>query len=379
MRDAKYELFAIIFLAIPLNLYIIRHRLKDSPQRQFISCQEHVVSRRIQTVGSNENEKSAFNPDVRKIISRHGMTWIKGGFFSMGSLDGQGKFDEYPIHRVKVNGFWMDASPVTNLQFQKFVQATGYVTTAERKPVWEELEKQLPGSAQRPEEDKLVPASLVFFPAGKEISLDNPSQWWSWIAGADWKHPQGPGSTIAGKENYPVVQVSWFDANAYAKWAHKRLPTEAEWEYAARGGLVNQKYSWGSEEVEIGKPKANTWQGQFPNTNSGWDGYNRLAPVNSFQPNGYGLYDMAGNVWEWCQDWYSADYYRQLANKVVLNPKGPAQSFDPDEPDAPKRVVRGGSFLCNASYCAGYRVAARMKTSPDTGLENTGFRCVSAN
>jgi formylglycine-generating enzyme required for sulfatase activity len=223
----------------------------------------------------------------------------------------------------------------------------------------------------------LVAASLVFVPTLNPVPLDDASQWWHWTKGADWQHPEGANSTIEGKDNYPVVHISWDDANAYAKWAGKRLPTEAEWEFAARGGLIAQPYSWGSEEVDKGKPKANTWQGDFPNKNTDWDGYATLAPVRSFAPNGYGLYDMAGNVWEWCVDWYRPDYYQVLKGKLAINPKGPVVN-DPREVNTAKRVVRGGSFLCNASYCSGYRVSARMDSSPDSGLENTGFRCVSS-
>jgi formylglycine-generating enzyme required for sulfatase activity len=197
------------------------------------------------------------------------------------------------------------------------------------------------------------------------------------MAGANWKHPRGPGSDINGKDDYPVVQVSWDDAMAYCKWAGKRLSTEAEWEYAARGGMMNKKYPWGDEDPEAMRPKANTWQGKFPATNTSWDHFENLAPVKSFQPNPYGLYDMAGNVWEWCSDWYHEAYYAQLQGTILSNPTGPTSSLDSDEPSIAKRVVRGGSFLCNASYCKGYRTSSRMKSSPDTGLEHTGFRCVA--
>lgn len=310
--------------------------------------------------------------------SYEGMLWIEGGEFMMGAADRDGRPDEYPMHKVKVDGFWMDVTEVTNAQFAAFVKATGYITTAERKPDWEELKKQLPPGTPKPHDSVLVAASLVFTPPAHAVPLHDASQWWTWKKGADWRHPHGPGSSIEGKGDHPVVQVSWDDAMAYARWAGKRLPTEAEWEYASRGGLDNQVYPWGMEPVEQGKPKANTWQGQFPNKDTGWDKFDGLAPVRSFEPNAYGLYDMAGNVWEWCYDWYDARYYKTVQNQLSENPKGSASSFDPMEPSIPKRVIRGGSFMCNDSYCKGYRASSRMKSSADTGLENTGFRCVSS-
>ena len=306
------------------------------------------------------------------------MVWIPGGEFAMGSSDKEGREDEYPIHNVKLSGFWIDVHEVTNAQFQKFVEATNYITTAEKAPDWEEIRKQLPEGTPKPPDSLLVASSLVFTPPSHPVPLDNAAVWWSWKKGANWRHPRGPDSDIKGKGDYPVVQVSWDDAQAYAKWSGKRLPTEAEWEFAARGGLKNEPYSWGTEPIDKGKPKANTWQGNFPNYNSDWDGHSGLAPVKSYAPNNYNLYDVAGNVWEWCNDWYTPDYYKSLSGKTITNPTGPAQGYDPMEPAAPKRVVRGGSFMCNASYCKGYRVSARMKTSPDSGLENVGFRCVSS-
>ena len=302
-----------------------------------------------------------------------GMKFIAAGSFTMGADNDQASTDEYPKHFVTVNSFWMDETEVTNAQFKKFVDETGYITTAERNPDWEELKKSLPAHTPKPPDSVLVAASLVFQQATDEVNLNNYNQWWAWVAGANWKHPQGPGSSIAGKENYPVVHISWDDAMAFCKWAGKRLPTEAEWEFAARGGLQNNIYPWGNEHVNRGKPKANSWEGKFPSLNEMKDGYLKSAPVKSFAPNGYGLYDMAGNVWEWCSDWYHKEYYQ---NSDAANPTGPQKSFDPDDPYTPKKVLRGGSFLCNDGNCSGYRVARRMKSSPDTGLEHTGFRCV---
>ena len=313
-----------------------------------------------------------FNGDT----SVKGMVFIKGGTFMMGGDNAQASADEYPKHKVQLNSFWMDATEVTNAEFAKFVKATHYITTAEKKPDWEEMKKTLPPGTPRPPDSLLVAASLVFHQTSGPVDLNDYSQWWSWVKGADWKHPAGPGSNIEGKENYPVVQVSWYDAMAYCKWSGKRLPTEAEWEFAARGGLENNIYPWGNEPINEGKPKANSWGGKFPYYNDDKDGFVKLAPIKSFMPNRYGLYDMAGNVWEWCSDWYDAAYYKSFANAVAINPKGPGKSNDPMEPYTAKRSLRGGSFLCNDSYCSGYRVARRMKSSPDTGLEHTGFRCV---
>lgn len=305
-----------------------------------------------------------------------GMVLIPQGNFEMGGDNNQASEDEYPKHKVLLDAFYMDVTEVTNAQFKKFVEATGYVTTAERKPDWEELKKTVPPNTPKPHDSLLVAASLVFNPTTGPVDLNDYSQWWRWVKGADWKHPQGPQSNINGKENYPVVHVSWDDANAYCKWAGKRLPTEAEWEWAARGGLINNIYPWGNEPVNSGSPKTNSWEGKFPYQNDQKDRFLKAAPVKSFQPNRYGLYDMSGNVWEWCSDWYDQNYYKTLAGKETKNPKGATRSNDPDDPFTPKRSLKGGSFLCNDSYCSGYRVARRMKSSPDTGLEHTGFRCV---
>ncbi len=314
---------------------------------------------------------------ARAVDGPPGMLWISGGKFVMGDDGSDARSDEAPLHPVQVDGFWMDATEVTNAEFGKFVEATGYVTTAEQVPDIEEIMKQLPPGTPPPPKELLVAGSLVFNETAGAVSLDDVAQWWSWTPDADWRHPEGPKSSLKGRENHPVVHVSWYDAQAYAEWAGRRLPNEAEWEFAARGNRTRQSYPWGDESPTEGSSKANIWQGSFPNNNTTRDGFARTAPVKSFPPNDYGLYDMAGNVWEWCSDWYRHDYYRGLkANGLSLNPTGPLRSFDPYEPTVPKRVQRGGSFLCHESYCSSYRVSARMKTSPDTGLAHSGFRCV---
>jgi formylglycine-generating enzyme required for sulfatase activity len=306
-----------------------------------------------------------------------GMVWISGGEFAMGSDLPDARPDEQPVHRVQVAGFWIDQTEVTNAQFARFVDATAYVTTAERPPDLAEIMSQLPPGTPPPPAEKLVPGSIVFTPPDRPVPLDDIGQWWSWTAGADWRHPEGPGSNLDGRMDHPVVQVSWDDAVAYCRWAHKRLPTEAEWEYAARGGLDAKHFIWGDADVSETRPQANIWQGNFPNENLAADRFTRTAPVKSFPPNGFGLYDMAGNVWEWCSDWYAVNTYgRRAGHDAVDNPQGPDETYAPHRPEALLRVQRGGSFLCNASYCASYRPSARMANSPDTGMSHVGFRCV---
>ncbi|MES2572560.1 MAG: formylglycine-generating enzyme family protein [Verrucomicrobiota bacterium] len=307
-----------------------------------------------------------------------GMGWIPGGTFSMGNADptrsvcgGKDPMpDARPIHRVAVEGFWMDLTEVTNAQFAAFVKATGHVTVAERKPRPEDF----PGAPV----ELLVPGSIVFTPPPGPVPLDNFTQWWRYQPGAQWRHPEGPGSSIEGKETFPVVHVAFADAEAYAKWAGKRLPSEAEWEFAARGGAAGVSYPWGDELQPGDKWLANIFEGKFPFKDTGADGFIGIAPVARFPANGYGLHDVAGNVWEWCTDWYRPDYYATLAaaGEVANNPKGPADSFDPAEPGVPKRVHRGGSFLCTEQYCTRYMVGSRDKGDPATSSNHLGFRCV---
>lgn len=328
--------------------------------------------------GGQEFQPSFVNSDKPTGPAPAGMVWIPGGEFSMGSvnpvgMDGGGDHgmdDARPVHRVYVDGFYMDATEVTNAQFAAFVKATGYVTFSERKP----NPADFPGVP----EEQLVPGSAVFTPPAGPVPLNNYLRWWRYVGGADWRHPDGPQSNIYGKDNFPVVQVTWDDAAAYAKWAGKRLPEEAEWEFAARGGKAGELYPWGNQMKPDNKWMANIYEGSFPDKDNGADGYVGTAPVKQYTPNAYGLYDIAGNVWEWCADWYRPDYYTQLAKQktTTKNPKGPAASYDPDEPNAKKKVQRGGSFLCTDQYCTRYMVGTRGKGEISSASNHIGFRCV---
>jgi formylglycine-generating enzyme required for sulfatase activity len=315
------------------------------------------------------------------------MVLVPGGTFMMGSEADYAFPNEKPAHRVTVAPFYLDTEPVTNAEFAKFIEGTGYRTVAERAVDWEELQKQVPPGTPRPPDEMLAPGSLVFRPTDGPVDLRDMSRWWIWTTGASWRHPEGPGSTLNGREDHPVVQVSFEDAQAYAAWAGKRLPTEAEWEFASRGGLEDQRFAWGNEENPGGKFMVNRWTGKFPYHNDQKDGFAGTAPVGSFPANAYGLFDMAGNVWNWCSDLYRADTFAARAGdkKACCDPRGPLTGVgeapmpgDPSPPTVPgaeRRVTKGGSFLCHPSYCESYRPSARRGTPPDTGSSHVGFRC----
>jgi len=326
-----------------------------------------------------------------------GMVWIPAGEFTMGTDDEHAMPNERPAHRVRVDGLWMDEHDVTNAEFARFVEATGYLTVAERPVDWEELKQQVPPGTPKPPDEMLLPGSLAFTPPDGPVDLREMGNWWTWTTGTDWKHPDGPKSTIEARRDFPVLQVAWDDAVAYAEWAHKRLPTEAEWEHASRGGApTNTRYWWGDEfqpQAAVAAGTAggaparfmcNSFTGEFPYHDTAADGFAGVAPVKSFPPNGYGLYDMAGNVWQWTADVYRADAHTLAAEEgaktggCCINPRGPAAAFNPVRPmpEVMERVVKGGSFLCHPSYCESYRPTARRGMPPDTGTGHTGFRCV---
>lgn len=320
-----------------------------------------------------------------------GMVWVPGGEFLMGSDHELAQSNERPTHPVRVKGFWMDATHISNDEFAEFVKQTGYVTTAERKPDWETIRVQLPPGTPEPPDEVLVAGAMVFVGSERPVSLHDYSQWWRYVPGANWRHPQGPGSNIEGKGKHPVVQVSYADALAYAEWAGKRLPTEAEWEFAARGGLEQATYAWGDELMPEGKKQANYWdtsEQPFPvvdpvvSPKAG--GATGTLPVKAFPANGYGLYDMTGNAWQWVADWYRSDFFsmqvKANGKEPADNPRGPMHSYDPGDPmvpaNAPRRVIRGGSFLCNQEYCLSYRPSARRGSDPYSPMSHLGFRLV---
>ncbi len=341
---------------------------------------------------NKEKKKNTYNIEkktVNQVDVRHetpnpkevplGMVWVPGGKFYQGAVenDRMAMAHEKPRHQIQVAGFFMDIHEVTNAQFAKFVGETGYKTEAEQGINWETLKKQLPIGTPKPHDSILQPGSLVFKKTKSSVfNLYDYSQWWHWEIGANWKHPNGPKSSIKGKDEHPVVHVSYNDALAYCKWAGRRLPTEAEWEYAARAGQKDAIFFWGNNIAQLSS-HANSWEGEFPVDNTKKDGFEGRAPVMSYPKNGFGLYDMAGNVWEWTSDWYNIDYYGTCQKKgLVINPQGASKPYNPSLPLAEEKVIKGGSFLCSDSYCASYRISARMATSMDSGLEHLGFRTV---
>jgi len=323
------------------------------------------------------------------ITGPQGMAWIPGGQFLMGSNHKLAQRNEMPAHAVTVRGFWMDITHVTNDQFAAFVSQTGYITTAEQKPDWETIRTQLPPGVPKPPDHVLVPGAMVFTGSARPVRLNDAEEWWTYVPGASWRHPEGPKSSIEGKGNHPVVQISFEDAKAYAQWTGKRLPTEAEWEFAARGGLNQATYAWGDQLLPNGQAQANYWDTKvqpFPVANGAQSGRIKIGttPVRTFPENGYGLFDMTGNAWQWVSDWYRADFFArqvQLNNKnTISNPSGPSDSYDPADRfapvNAPKRVIRGGSFLCNEDYCMSYRPSARRGQDPYSSMSHVGFRLV---
>jgi formylglycine-generating enzyme len=384
-KTNRRYLIAGLMIAVAAGLYIAIYRHSVSVQATVPTTAQTVPASTAnqETTSAPDMKQVAFGPTIPNTTDPPskdpvGMVWIPGGEFSMGAqsppdMDDVGMkatLDSRPIHRVYVDGFFMDKTDVTNAEFEKFVKATGYVTVAERKPRAEDY----PGAPP----ENLVAGSVVFAAPDHPVPLNNHFQWWTYVPGANWRHPLGPNSNVVSKGNYPVVHIAYEDAEAYAKWAGKRLPTEAEWEFAARGGLAGKPYVWGDEFRPHGRWMANTFQGRFPDKDTADDGYAGIAPVAQFPANEYGLYDMAGNVWQWTSDWYRPDYYAQLAaaGGVARNPQGPSSSYDPAEPGHAKKVHRGGSFLCTDQYCSRYMVGTRGKGDIDTGTNHLGFRCV---
>ena len=362
----NFPYFFMVILVIAA-FFSCKKNSDTSNKEIVLATNNNLVTESQQTIANNEESPS---------IEEKGMVWIPGGTFYMGTDEKcesmcqiSGLTSDCKVHQVYVDGFWMDEHEVTNAQFEAFVKATGYKTIAEITPTRAEFPDALP--------EMLVAGSVVFNPPVQVESLNNFYQWWEYIKGANWRHPSGPESTIKGKANYPVIHIAWDDAIAYAKWAGKRLPTEAEWEFAARGGLSAKKFAWGDEFIPNGKYMANTFQGTFPTNDTGLDGYKGIAPVKQYPKNEYGLFDMTGNVWEWCSDWYTNDYYTTLSqNEITKNPQGPTASYDPAEPGVPKKVHKGGSFLCSDQYCSRYIMGTRGKGDRQTGTNHLGFRCV---
>lgn len=370
MRRTRMFVISLIIVAAAFGLALhLRSKPVSEEAGKGQSCERAISAAKQAGAVSGTKEPTLSNVSATRVTTQRGMALIPSGEFWMGSDEPMFR-DARPWHRVNLDSFYIDKTVVTNEQFARFVKATGYVTIAEQTPRAEDF----PGAPP----ENLVAGSVVFSPPAHPVALNDHSQWWSYVKGANWRHPQGPNSDLKEKEKHPVVHVAYKDAEAYCKWQGKRLPTEAEFEYAERGGLDRKRYAWGDEFKPGGRFMANTFQGRFPNENTAEDGYVTTSPVGSFPANGYGLYDMSGNVWEWTSDWYRPDYYESVAanSGVVRNPQGPPDSFDPSEPGVAKKVQRGGSFLCTDQYCSRYMVGGRGKGEPDTGTNHLGFRCV---
>lgn len=352
------------YLSILLSTTVLLGSCKNSPEEKVAAEPEPI---------------SLLTEQPENIPTPEGMVWIPGGQFQQGAVasDKMAMDHEKPAHPVAVDGFFMDITEVTNAEFSKFVEETGYVTVAEREIDWEEMKKQLPPGTPKPHDSILQPGSLIFKKTKSSVpNLYDYSQWWEWKIGANWKHPYGPESSIEGKEDHPVVHITYQDAAAYADWAGTRLPTEAEWEYAARGGQADAVFFWGTDKTQLSE-MANTWEGEFPKENTEIDGFEGIAPVKTYPPNEYGLYDMAGNVWEYAADWYNTNYYSEaLEEGLQRNPSGADKPYNPHNPQMREKVIKGGSYLCNASYCASFRISARMANSLDSSQEHVGFRTV---
>lgn len=334
-------------------------------------------------LGCKEKVKEEFvieNKEIENISAPEGMVWVKSKTFIQGAKSGDNYAmpREKPAHQVTVYGFFIDINEVTNKQFKTFVESTNYVTVAERKIDWDEMKKDLPEGTTKPHDSILQPGSLIFNQnVNKVASMGDYSQWWIWKIGANWKHPEGPNSNIEGKDDYPVVHIAFEDALAYCKWANRRLPTEAEWESAAQGNSTDNIYTWGNNS-DVLNDNANTWQGVFPIKNESVDGFEFIAPIKSYAPNSIGIYDMMGNVWEITSDLFNVNYYEELdTTKEIINPQGASKSYSPDNPYQQEHVIKGGSFLCNASYCASFRISAKMGMTPDSGSDHTGFRTIA--
>lgn len=335
-----------------------------------VACQS--PHEKQQTLG----EKVVFSETNPPGESPEGMVWIPGGTFRMGTDDQAAYSPEKPAVSQRVEGFWMDEHEVSNQEFEEFTKATGYITVAERKPEWEEIKSQLPPGTPKPPDSVFVAGSLVFSPPSQAVPLQDISRWWKWVAGASWKHPEGPGSNLDGKADHPVVHIAYEDAEAYAQWVGKRLPSEKEWEFAARDGINGKRFAWGDELTPDGRHLANTFQGKFPHQNTAQDGFLGTAPIKSFPPNSFGLYDMIGNVWELTSDWYDALKFVRLAGQAPKLDASMNPCYNPNNPYAKERVIKGGSYLCAEDYCVNYRPSARQGQAYDSGTSNVGFRLV---